>query len=79
MVIITKAEAKERRMDSSYVCKFHEHNPDQRAIQDGLCPDCIYIQDSCGCGLDEGCIKCSPEDFTEVKQNGKNIIRNMKN
>lgn len=62
---VTKAEAKERNMEDSYICPFHEKHPDQSYAQ-GLCADCIWIEDPCGCGVDEGCEECCPEDFKGV-------------
>ena len=56
----TKEQAKDLPVDKrrGYICDFHQHNPDQEAVMN-TCPNCLYIQDSCGCGVDEICWKCN--------------------
>jgi len=54
---ITKYEALKRGITENNICPFHEHNPDQAAITE-TCPDCIYIEDECGCGIDDSCELC---------------------
>lgn len=67
MVTITKVEAKQLGLQDSHICPFHERYPDQDAVMNS-CPDCKHIQDPCGCGVDEGCELCCPEDFKEKQK-----------
>ena len=66
---LTKNQAKKRFPKSEkqygYICAFHMTHPDQEAVMD-TCPKCVYVQDDCGCGFDEFCSLCSPEDFKEA-------------
>ena len=66
-MIMTKREAKEKGIEIPYICPFHECNPDQQAVT-GSCPDCIWIEDPCGCSWDEECDKCSGEKPSEDKE-----------
>jgi len=59
---ITKAEARKLGIRESKLCRYHENHPDQNATMNG-CRECILIRDPCGCGEDEGCELCCPEDF----------------
>lgn len=65
MVTLTKKEAKELGFDSNFICIFHETNPDQEAVTNS-CEDCVYIQEPCGCGVDEGCEICERNAKAQV-------------
>jgi len=65
MVTITKKEAKEIGLQYSTLCSFHDRYPDQDGIFNH-CPDCKMIRDPCGCGEDEGCELCCPNDFKKL-------------
>ena len=64
IVTISKKEADSQGINHSFLCEFHQHNPDQNASQN-TCLGCKIISDPCGCGEDEGCVLCEPRDFID--------------
>jgi hypothetical protein len=61
MVTLTKHEAIKRTGEPyGRICEQHLIQPDQTAVM-STCPDCIYIQDECGCGEDEWCDECKED------------------
>lgn len=58
-MIISKTEAKKRKLQNSKICEFHQHNPDQQAIMYS-CEDCLIIREPCGCDEDSSCEDCEP-------------------
>jgi hypothetical protein len=55
-MIISKLEAKERKIEHQIICKFHMIHPDQRGTYE--CKDCFIIEDKCGCDMDMECENC---------------------
>lgn len=53
----SKAQARIIRFPEGRICPFHRTHPDQMAII-FTCPECVYVEDPCGCGCDESCEKC---------------------
>ena len=68
-MMLSKADALKRFPKSNkqygYICPFHMKNPNQEAVMVS-CKKCVYVQDDCGCGIDEECELCSLDKLTDV-------------
>ena len=63
-MIISKTEAKKRKLQNSKICKFHQSNPDQQAVMYS-CEDCLIIREPCGCDEYSSCEACEHTLTTE--------------
>jgi len=75
-MIFTKQEAYNARINEGCICDYHMNNPDQTGVYN--CPDCVIIQDPCGCGEDGECEDCRVKTVNElVKEARREAIKEV--